>query len=387
MASRKPLALLALLTGALLWVNAATRADEKVPADSPKVAQTAPQVQGNLDPNAAKDVPADIEQQALKNRFERFQKTVMQMAEQMQKNEPDRADLLFRTLSKSQEERVVAQMKAIEELLAKPESELGESISRQESLIKSLYLLLELLQSENRLSEIDAERARITDILKDVNRLIGGEKDARAATEVTRTAPPTSKKTSKATPRNSPTRSTVKTPPNAKKMKTRKANQAKASRAMVSQVKENRPKENRAKVSQARANQVKASLATTCRRNPSRATKSRQMPSQPMPSPVKVNQAKANRAKANRAKASRAKVSQAKVSQAKASQAKVSRAKVSRAKASRAKANKTRSSRIRPLAARNLRKLVTKWNGRSIGSARNEIAIRPHATKTKRSAS
>jgi hypothetical protein len=182
MGLRKPFTSLALLTSFLLWMSAATRAEEVAPKDATKPADakaSAPK----LDLNAKKEIPADIAQQALKNRFERFQKTVMQMAQQMQKNEPDRADLLFRALNVSQKERVVAQMKAIEAMLAKPDSELGESISRQETLIASLHLLLELLQSENRLSEIDAERARIKGILKDVNRLIGDEKDARAVTE------------------------------------------------------------------------------------------------------------------------------------------------------------------------------------------------------------
>ena len=183
MALRKPFISLALLTSMLLWVSAATWADEKTTKDEAKPAVVKTPAPDNLELNVKKDVTADIQQQALKNRFQRFQKTVMQMAEQMRKNEPDRADLLFRALSKSQEERVIAQMMAIESLLAKPESELGESISRQAALLKSLQLLLELLQSENRLGEIEAERARIAGILKDVNRLIGNEKDARDATE------------------------------------------------------------------------------------------------------------------------------------------------------------------------------------------------------------
>lgn len=128
-----------------------------------------------------KDVPLEISQQVLAKRFEQFQNTLLQMAEQMRKTDPDRAELIFRALSKSQDDRVSGQMKVIEELLTK--KQFGSAIGRQDDLAKSLVALLELLQSENRLNEIDAERKRIEALLKDVNKLIGKEKDARAATE------------------------------------------------------------------------------------------------------------------------------------------------------------------------------------------------------------
>jgi hypothetical protein len=105
------------------------------------------------------------------------------MAEQFRKADPERAELLFRTHSKSQQERVIGQMRMIHELLAGKSPQFGDSIQRQEQLVTSLVTLLDLLQSENRISEIEAERARVKEILKNVNKLIGKEKDVRAATE------------------------------------------------------------------------------------------------------------------------------------------------------------------------------------------------------------
>lgn len=128
-------------------------------------------------------ITLDIGQQALLSRFDRFEKEILQMAEQMRRGDPERADLLFRAHSRSQQERVMAQMRAVQELLARKDPQYGDSIQRQEELLKSLKVLLELMQSENRLSEIEAERARIQDLLKDVNRLVGRERDVRAATE------------------------------------------------------------------------------------------------------------------------------------------------------------------------------------------------------------
>lgn len=130
-----------------------------------------------------KELPLDIGQQAVLSRFDRFEKELVQMAEQLRKADPERAELLFRTHSKSQQERVIGQMRIIQELLAGKTPQFGDSIQRQEELVASLVTLLDLLQSENRISEIEAERARVKEILKNVNKLIGKEKDVRANTE------------------------------------------------------------------------------------------------------------------------------------------------------------------------------------------------------------
>ncbi len=130
-----------------------------------------------------KELPLDIGQQAVLSRFDRFEKELVQMAEQLRKADPERAELLFRTHSKSQQERVIGQMRIIQELLSGKTPQFGDSIQRQEELVASLLTLLDLLQSENRISEIEAERARVKEILKNVNKLIGKEKDVRANTE------------------------------------------------------------------------------------------------------------------------------------------------------------------------------------------------------------
>lgn len=132
---------------------------------------------------AKKVLPLEIGQQAVLSRFDRFEKELVQMAEQLRKADPERAELLFRTHSKSQQERVIGQMRIIQELLAGKTPQFGDSIQRQEELVASLVTLLDLLQSENRISEIEAERARVKEILKNVNKLIGKEKDVRANTE------------------------------------------------------------------------------------------------------------------------------------------------------------------------------------------------------------
>ena len=92
-------------------------------------------------PNLASD------QDAIKARYKRFNLTLQQMAEILRKQDPERADLLFRALGKSQETRVEDQMQLIYTLLNKEQPQLGEAIERQEELVAQLKNLLDLLQS------------------------------------------------------------------------------------------------------------------------------------------------------------------------------------------------------------------------------------------------
>ena len=128
-------------------------------------------------PNLAND------QDAIRARYKRFNLTLQQMAEILRKQDPERADLLFRALGKSQETRIDDQMSLILSLLNKEQPQLGEAIERQEELLGQLKGVLELLQSEDRRSEIEKEKLRLQELVKDINKLLGKEKDVRAGTE------------------------------------------------------------------------------------------------------------------------------------------------------------------------------------------------------------
>lgn len=151
-----------------------------VAASSLANAQDAP---APADGTKKKEFPLDINQQAVLGRFDRFEQEVLKMAEQMRRQDPERSDLLFRAHSRSQQEQIIAQMRVIFEQLSKEDISFGDAIQRQEALVASMKALLEVLQSENRIGDIEAERQRIQGIIKDVNKLLGDEKDARALTE------------------------------------------------------------------------------------------------------------------------------------------------------------------------------------------------------------
>lgn len=120
-------------------------------------------------------------QEAIVLRYQRFEATLLQLAEYLRKTDPDRAELLVRALGKSKETRIPDQLRQIVELLQK--DQLGDAIDSQDHVLAQMQLVLLLLQSEDRKDELEREKQRIQGLIKAVEKIIGKETDVRAATE------------------------------------------------------------------------------------------------------------------------------------------------------------------------------------------------------------
>jgi len=125
--------------------------------------------------------PLASRQEALSLRYQRFETTLLQLGEYLRKTDPDRAELLIRTLGKSKEGRVSDQFTELVTLLNR--GQLGDAIDNQETLHQQMTLLLTLLQSEDRVGDLEQEQQRIQALIRDVDKLISKQTDARAATE------------------------------------------------------------------------------------------------------------------------------------------------------------------------------------------------------------
>ncbi len=150
-------------------------------ADEPKPAPaaTAAPVSG-----AAPNEPSlALRQDAVANRYRQFEKMLQQMAEYLRKTDPERANLLYRAINQSSENRIGQQLEAIIVLLKDENGKLGEAVEKQEDAAAYLVALLKLLQSEDRKAELVKERERINDLLKDLGKLTSKEKELRARTE------------------------------------------------------------------------------------------------------------------------------------------------------------------------------------------------------------
>ncbi len=144
-------------------------------ATPPTSAATSP------DEGEGKDGGIATAQLGLAMRYQRFESTMLQVAEYLRKTDPERADLLVRAIGKSKETRLPDQFEHLVNLLK--QDQLGDAVQEQEQVVVVLEGLLNLLQSEDRKADLEQEKQRLKDLIKDVDRLIDRQTDLRAQTE------------------------------------------------------------------------------------------------------------------------------------------------------------------------------------------------------------
>jgi hypothetical protein len=159
-----------------------------LPAQAPAGSSIQPSAESTRQesPGPAAGPPASEEslkndQLAISGRFSRFERMLSQMADILGKEDPERADLLRRAISKGREQRVSERIETIVGLMES--REFGSVVEEQQHVSEGLLVLLKLLQSEDRRSSVEKERERLNQLLKDVRNLIAEERSARAATQ------------------------------------------------------------------------------------------------------------------------------------------------------------------------------------------------------------
>jgi hypothetical protein len=117
--------------------------------------------------------------------FERFEKSLYDVAEVSRRTDPERAELLYRARSQSQEQRLLTDMQALADML-KPKGDgkvvIGDAPERQDELIARMENLLKVLQSADQRDRLRNRMEEIEDLIKDTNRIIGKQRDVRAET-------------------------------------------------------------------------------------------------------------------------------------------------------------------------------------------------------------
>jgi len=121
------------------------------------------------------------DQLAVSGRYDRFERLLSQMADILGHDDPDRAELLRRAISQGREKAISNQLGQIASDLG--QNNLGKALEQQEEVLESLAVLLQLLQSEDRRSELEKERERLNELLKDVANTLSQQKSARASTQ------------------------------------------------------------------------------------------------------------------------------------------------------------------------------------------------------------
>ena len=121
------------------------------------------------------------QQMSISGRYSRFERMLSQMADILGREDPERADLLRRAISKGREQRIGDRIDGVVKLLES--KEFGTAVEEQQQVTQGLVELLKLLQSEDRRSSVEKERERLNNLLKDVRNLITEQRSARSANQ------------------------------------------------------------------------------------------------------------------------------------------------------------------------------------------------------------
>lgn len=135
-------------------------------------------------PAAPKEDLSQAQLQLLRD-FERFEKSLYDVAEFSRRTDPEQSELLYRARSQSQEQRILDEMRLLSDAL-KPQQGgkvvIGDSPEKQAEVIARLQTLLKVLQSADERDRLQREIDRIQDLLKGTNALIGKQRDVRSET-------------------------------------------------------------------------------------------------------------------------------------------------------------------------------------------------------------
>ena len=122
-----------------------------------------------------------LQQQQIRRDYERFERSLLEAAENLRRKEPEQSDILDRARERSQEQALLGEMEKIATELK--QNQTGSASDRQRQVIDRMKEILQLLQSEDERDRLQREMERIQDLLKDTNRVIGKQRDAKASNQ------------------------------------------------------------------------------------------------------------------------------------------------------------------------------------------------------------
>ena len=121
------------------------------------------------------------EQAALVRSFTRLEMMMLKMAEVDSAENPRRAALLKKAFRQSKEKSIKKQMEVLVKVLE--DQKLRRAIQDQTKVRDDLKVLLELLESENRVDRLKSEQSRVRQYIRELQRIIRQHKSVQGRTE------------------------------------------------------------------------------------------------------------------------------------------------------------------------------------------------------------
>ena len=159
----------------LVWLGSTGLAQEA--EQKPDQAAEAAQL---VQPKAAEEASLEEKQRIVHDQWKRLEEILLRMSETTALTDPDRAELIKKVIAQGKQKMIDPQFQTLTDLLK--DGEISRALDNQKDLRADLNDLLKVLETENRMRRVKSEKERIKGYIKDLEKLIAGQRNLQNQT-------------------------------------------------------------------------------------------------------------------------------------------------------------------------------------------------------------
>ena len=159
----------------LVWLGSTGLAQEAEQKPD-QAAETAQPVQ----PKASEEPSLEEKQRIVHDQWKRLEEILLRMSETTALTDPDRAELIKKVIAQGKQKMIDPQFQTLTDLLK--DGEISRALDNQKDLRADLNDLLKVLETENRMRRVKSEKERIKGYIKDLEKLIAGQRNLQNQT-------------------------------------------------------------------------------------------------------------------------------------------------------------------------------------------------------------
>lgn len=159
----------------LVWLGSTGLAQdaEQKPDQAAETAQPA-------QPKAPEEASLEEKQRIVHDQWKRLEEILLRMSETTALTDPDRAELIKKVIAQGKQKMIDPQFQTLTDLLK--DGEISRALDNQKDLRADLNDLLKVLETENRMRRVKSEKERIKGYIKDLEKLIAGQRNLQNQT-------------------------------------------------------------------------------------------------------------------------------------------------------------------------------------------------------------
>ena len=159
----------------LVWLGSTGLAQdaEQKPVQAAEAAQPA-------QPKAPEEASLEEKQRIVHDQWKRLEEILLRMSETTALTDPDRAELIKKVIAQGKQKMIDPQFQTLTDLLK--DGEISRALDNQKDLRADLNDLLKVLETENRMRRVKSEKERIKGYIKDLEKLIAGQRNLQNQT-------------------------------------------------------------------------------------------------------------------------------------------------------------------------------------------------------------